>query len=215
MDGEAGGYGPEAFQIDLNVSRETMARLQTHVALVVKWQQAINLVSDKTVPDIWRRHVLDSAQLADLIPPDARTIVDLGSGAGFPGLVLVLLLADRPGFHVHLFESDRRKASFLKTLIRETGAPASVHAERCEAAAPLPADVITARAFAPLKRLLSLAAPFQGPNTRFLLLKGQDVDVELTNAAKSWKISAEKIPSRSHPDGSVLRIEKVAARPTP
>ena len=209
MENPTGPYGSDRFQADLSVSRETMDRLRLYEQLLVKWQRAVNLVSAKTLPDFWKRHALDSGQLIAHIPSDAKTIVDLGSGAGFPGLVLAILLADRPDLHVHLFESDSRKGSFLKTVIRETGAPATVHTERCEAANPMPADVITARAFAPLDRLLTLSEPFWGQNTVFLLLKGQDIDVELTDAAKSWKMRPEKIPSRSHPDGYVLRIDEV------
>ncbi len=166
----------------------------------------MNLVAASTLPDVWRRHVLDSAQLAPLIPDQARTIIDLGSGAGFPGLVLAILLSDRPGLIVHLIESTQKKCRFLEEAGRATIAPIKVHAARAEDIRGLEADVVTARAVAPLDRLFALAHPFFGPATIGLFLKGRSLNDELTRATKSWKLDATLIPSRSDPSGSILRV---------
>jgi 16S rRNA (guanine527-N7)-methyltransferase len=137
---------PAEFAAETGVSRETLARLEAYAALLLAWNRRVNLVGRGTEEDLWRRHMLDSAQLHPLIPAGARTLVDLGSGAGFPGLVLAIL----GGPHVHLVESDQRKAVFLREAARVTGAAAMVHAIRIEAAPPLAADIVTARALAPL-----------------------------------------------------------------
>ena len=195
-----------AFQAAADVSRETRQRLEAYAALLTRWQKAINLVSATTLPDIWRRHMLDSAQLRPLIPAGARCVVDLGSGAGFPGLVLAILGV--PG--VNLIESDARKATFLREAARVTGASVTVHATRIETVEDLAADVVTARAFAPLDRLLAQASRFWTANTLGLFLKGQDIDAELTAAAKCWRFRAERLPSRSDPSGVVLRVGGLA-----
>jgi len=132
------------------VSRETRERLNTYAELLRKWQRSINLVGPKTLDDLWNRHFVDSAQLLPLIPPTARVLVDFGSGAGFPGLVLAILgMAE-----VHLIESDQRKATFLREVARATGTPVTVHAKRIEQVTPFPADIVSARALAPLGDLL-------------------------------------------------------------
>ena len=193
-----------------NVSRETAEALDTFVACLMKWQPAINLVSPATLKHVWKRHIADSAQLASLLPPDARTIADFGSGGGFPGLVLAAMLLSRSGAQVHLVESDQRKCAFLREVIRRARLPATVHNTRIEAAKlPVP-DAITARALAPLSRLLSLTVPHGGPRTVYLFPKGQDVEVELTEAAKCWRLSVEAIPSRTDPDGVILKLKDVA-----
>ncbi|MFM9865779.1 MAG: 16S rRNA (guanine(527)-N(7))-methyltransferase RsmG [Micropepsaceae bacterium] len=182
-----------------------MDRLATYVNLLTEWNERLNLVAPSTIPDIWRRHILDSAQLAPLIPPQTKTIVDLGSGAGFPGLVLAILLADRPGLKVHLVESTQKKCRFLETVVVATGASAEVHPTRAEDMR-LKADVVTARAVAPLDRLLALAHPFCRPDTIALFLKGRSLNDELTLATKSWTLVATPIPSRSDPSGFVVRV---------
>jgi 16S rRNA (guanine527-N7)-methyltransferase len=180
-------------------------RLATYVNLLTDWNERLNLVAPSTILDVWRRHILDSAQLATLIPPEAKTIVDLGSGAGFPGLVLAIMLAQRPGLRVHLVESIQKKCRFLEAVIAATDAPAEVHATRAEDMR-LKADVVTARAVAPLDRLFPLAHPFFKPGTIALFLKGRSLNDELTLATKSWTLSATPIPSRSDPSGVVLRV---------
>src|SRR5262249_53082045 len=152
-------------------------------------------VGRDTMGDPWRRHLLDSAQLLPHLPPSARVVVDLGSGAGLPGLILAILGAPE----VHLVESDLRKAAFLREAIRLTGAPAMLHAVRSERMPPLAADVVTARALAPLPDLLDLATPFLRPHSLCLFLKGQRVDEELTQAAKLWTMGLQRFPSVSDP----------------
>jgi 16S rRNA (guanine527-N7)-methyltransferase len=201
-------YGPADFARDLNVPRETLARLDAYAALLHRWQSTINLVARATLPDLWRRHMLDSAQLCALAPTDARVWLDLGSGAGFPGLVVATLWAGRPGFAVHLVESDRRKCAFLHVAAAEMNVPAIVHACRIEAVPVLPPiDVISARALAPLDRLLGYAARFAGADTRLLLPKGQDVHQELDAAARLWRFDARTMPSRSDAAGRIVVID--------
>jgi 16S rRNA (guanine527-N7)-methyltransferase len=195
----------EAFAERLGVSRETLERLTIHLELLRRWQSAINLVGHATLGDPWRRHFLDSAQLAGLVPPGAQGGIDVGSGAGFPGMVMALLGV--PG--LHLIESDRRKAQFLREVARATGAPVTVHAERIEKLQPWPADLITARALAPLPRLLDLVAPFLSSDSVCLFLKGGTVARELTAARVTWHMRAERLPSLAHPTGAVLKLQGV------
>ncbi len=199
-------YGPLDFARDTGVPRETLSRLATFVNLLVERNRDLNLVAASTVTDVWRRHVLDSAQLAPLIPPQATTIVDLGSGAGFPGLVLAMMLSGRPGLTVHLIESTQKKCRFLEDAASATGAPVQVHWARSEQTKNLNADIVTARAVAPLDRLFGLAHPFFGLATIGLFLKGRSLNSELTTATKSWRLAATHIPSRSDPSGTVLRV---------
>ncbi len=199
---------PEAFQQATAVSRETLEKLERYEALLRKWNRAINLVGKGTLSDPWRRHFLDSAQLMEHLPENPAgkrlKIVDLGSGAGFPGMVLAVMGAGE----VHLIESDQRKAAFLREVSRETGAGAVIHAERIEDVAPFPADLVTARALAPLGDLLSFAEPFLAPEGRCLFLKGKSAEEELTLAAREWKMSVERHPSRSDPEAQLLDIRR-------
>jgi 16S rRNA (guanine527-N7)-methyltransferase len=190
----------EEFAESTGVSRETLERLDAYVGLLTKWQRRINLVSRASLADVWRRHILDSAQVMDFLPATPGRILDLGSGAGFPGLVLAILGADG----VELVESDGRKCAFLAEAARISGVSVKIHNKRIEALEAEPADVITARACAPLVDLLSFAARFWGPHTRMIALKGADVDEELTDATKCWRISVDRHPSRSDPNGTVL-----------
>lgn len=199
------GMTPEAFQEATGVSRETLERLSLYASLLVKWQPAINLVGPRSLSDLWRRHYLDSAQLFPLLPAGTRTLVDLGSGAGFPGLVLAIMGVK----DVHLIESDGRKATFLREVSRETETPVTVHARRAEQLAPFPADVVTARALAPLDRLIDLARPFLTRDSVALFLKGQDIDSELTAATKKTTMQVERVPSRSDPRGTVLVLREI------
>ena len=193
-----------------------MTRLQTYAALLAKWQPAINLVGKDTLPDLWRRHMLDSAQLAPHIPaarPDGSplTLVDLGSGAGFPGMVLAIMASDtNRQWQVNLVESDMRKCAFLSTVARETRTDVKIHPARIEKLAAFSADVVTARALTPLESLLAYAEPFLMPSSHCLFLKGATAADELTAAAKSWKMTVEQLPSRSGPAGNLLHIRDIS-----
>lgn len=206
---------PEDFARATNVSRETLARLETYAALLGKFQKAVNLVGPETLADPWHRHFLDSAQILPLLPPcppdRPLRLLDLGSGAGFPGLVLAIMAAGGGSpLNVRLVESDARKAAFLREAARQTRAPATVENKRLEDIAPGPVDVITARAFAPLPRLLEQAAPFLGPPAPVLILhKGRHAQEELTRAGEGWKMRVVSIPSVTDPESVVLRIEDI------
>jgi 16S rRNA (guanine527-N7)-methyltransferase len=187
------------------VSRETVERLDVYLDLLRRWQRTINLVAASTLADPWRRHILDSAQLMRFVPGAATRLVDLGSGAGLPGLVLAIMgVRD-----VHLIESDRRKVAFLREAARVTGAGATVHACRIDEAPPLAADIVTARALAPLKDLLGHAHRFATPGTRCLFPKGRQVEAELTDAGASWTMEVERQPSLSDVDGRILIITEL------
>ena len=196
------------------VSRETLARLDRFVELLLRWTNTTNLVSPRTVPRLWTRHVADSLQLVDL-SPTARTWIDLGSGAGFPGLVIACALADQPGAKIHLIESNAKKAAFLREATRITGAPAIVHAERIERFAESfreHADVITARALAPLNLLFDQSLGLWTSGTLGLFPKGQDVEAELTEAAKYWTIKVNLVPSRTDSKGRIVVVHAVERR---
>ena len=196
------------FQAAFGVSRETLGRLDAYAALLAKWNPAINLVAKSTLADAWGRHFADSAQLFPLLPAGARVLVDLGSGAGFPGLVLAILGVPE----VHLVESDTRKAAFLREVARVTGAPATVHAVRIEAAPALQADVVTARALAELSDLLPWAARFLKPGGACLFPKGRSAAGELTRIGDSWTMRVEEFPSRTDADATVLRLTEIARK---
>jgi 16S rRNA (guanine527-N7)-methyltransferase len=194
-----------AFGEQLGVSRETLDRLSVHLDLLRRWQRAINLVGPATLADPWRRHFLDCAQLVRHLPQTAASLADLGSGAGFPGMVLALLGVGG----VHLIEADQRKAEFLREVARATGAPVTIHAERIERMQEWPADVITARALAPLSRLLELAQGFMAADSVCLFLKGRSAERELTQARGSWHMVAAMFPSLSEPDGIVVQLQGI------
>jgi len=198
--------GPQSFAEIVPVSRETLARLEAYAALLVRWSARINLVGRNTLVDLWRRHILDSAQLQPLVPDSARSVIDLGSGAGLPGLVLAILGA--PG--VELVEADSRKCAFLREAARIAEVDVTIRPCRIEAVPPHPVDVVTARACAPLDRLLGLAEPFLADGTECLFLKGERVEDELTLARKHWRMTATLCQSVSDPRGVVLRLQQVA-----
>jgi 16S rRNA (guanine527-N7)-methyltransferase len=197
------------------VSRETLDRLDRYVATLLAWQQRMNLIAPSTEPTIWTRHVADSLQLLALAP-QARTWVDLGSGAGFPGLAIACALADKPGARVHLVEKSPKKAAYLRAAVQAAGAPAQVHAVRIEDFVEnfgSPVDVVTARALAPLADLLTAAYPLLKTGVVGLFPKGQDVGSELTQAAKCWSIRSTLVQSLTDPRGQIVRItgiEKIA-----
>lgn len=200
--------GRDGFARLVPVSRETLARLEAYVGLLAAWNRRINLVGRTTMGDPWRRHILDSAQLLPFMPRGARSLVDLGSGAGLPGLVLAILGVPE----VHLVESDQRKAAFLREAARVSGTPVTIHAERAERLGGLAADVVTARALAPLSDLLDIAERFLSNHSICLFLKGKGAGDEVAEAARSWHFTARIEPSRSDPAGSIVRLEQVSRR---
>jgi 16S rRNA (guanine527-N7)-methyltransferase len=208
-------FGPEQFRSELqslgvNVSRETIAALETYAGLLRKWQKAINLVAASTLDDVWKRHFLDCAQLVPFLREDDAQITDLGSGAGFPGLVLALLTG-RP---THLVESDQRKAAFLGEVARATGTAGRVqiHAARVEALKPWAAPVITARALADLTLLLDWASPFMTADTICIFPKGAKAEDELTAALRVWKMTVERRRSVTDSTGLILRLSHLERR---
>jgi 16S rRNA (guanine527-N7)-methyltransferase len=203
-------FGPEDFARETGVSRETLARLKAYADLLLDWSARHNLVARSTLPDLWRRHFWDSAQLAPLIPETARTLADMGSGAGFPGLVLAAL---RPGLAVTCHESVAKKCAFLRAVAERMALPVAIENARIEDLPHKAYDVVTARALAPLPLLLSYAKPLTGPNSVCLFLKGQNVGVELTEAHKSWKLEASQVPSQTDPSGAILVVRKLVSAP--
>lgn len=214
--------GPAAFAAAFAVSPETTKRLVIYADTLALWQKRINLVAPGTIADLWHRHFADSAQLLDLAPPNARSWVDLGSGAGFPGLVIAILLAGQAPpvlTRVTLVESDQRKCGFLAEVVRKTGIaaliPVDIVCARIETPATramlAPADVVSARALAPLERLLELASPLLGPSGRGLFLKGRGVDAEIAAAARTFEFSFELVPSRTEADASIVVMQGPAA----
>lgn len=195
----------------IHVSRETADRLDRFVAVLVQWQRRINLIAPSTVPSLWTRHVADSLQLVALAP-NARVWADLGSGAGFPGLVIACALADVAGAQIHLVETNSKKIAFLREAVRATGAPAIVHASKVEdfaADPPEAMDVVVARALAPLPKLLGLASPLLKSGTIGLFPKGQDAVSELTAAAKSWKVQASLTQSLTDPKAQIVVVREL------
>jgi 16S rRNA (guanine527-N7)-methyltransferase len=184
------------------LTTDSNARLQRFADLLLRWNKTLNLIAAKDAGVIWDRHIADSLQLIPLMPQGLEQAVDLGTGGGFPGLVLAIAT----GVRFNLVESDRRKASFLRTAVLETGAPATVHACRIEDAALPPARLVTARALAPLPRLLPLAARLLAADGVCLLLKGAKVGEELEAAGRDWAMTVERMPSQTSPDGVVLRL---------
>jgi 16S rRNA (guanine527-N7)-methyltransferase len=201
-------FGPKEFAAAMGVSHETLARLERYAGLLKDWNRLHNLVSERSLEDLWRRHFWDSAQLAPLIPAGTRTIADLGSGAGFPGLVLAELLRNRVS--VTLNEATAKKCAFLVAAAEAMELKVEVRNQRMEDAATEAFDVVTARACAPLPKLLSYAHHFRGPNTVCLFLKGQNVGPELTEAHKSWKMEVRQIPSLTDPSGVILELRELS-----
>jgi 16S rRNA (guanine527-N7)-methyltransferase len=196
------------FQKHVNVSRETIERLEIYHNHLIKWNQTINLVSRSTIDEVWHRHFLDSAQLWSLCPRNARTWLDLGSGAGFPGMIVAVLAdGEKSDLSMALVESDARKCAFLHNISQIIGASATIHTKRVEDVAEKPKDVISARAFAPLVALFEYSEPFLKQNTVLLLPKGKNHEMELTQARKYWTFRLQKIPSVTDPDGVILKIE--------
>lgn len=197
---------PEEFASRADVSRETLDRLKIYAGMVERYQRAINLVSKSTLPDIWRRHFLDSAQIFPELTQDHRRLLDIGSGAGFPGLVLAILGAR----DVHLCESDQRKAAFLREAARATDTDITIHSSRVETVSPLDVDIVTARALAPVDVLLDYSRPHLRDDGTCLFLKGRAIEKELTTARERWNMAETLIPSWSDPEGCLLRLEGIS-----
>ena len=198
------------FQEATGVSKETLQRLQAYADLLEKWQKKINLVGSNTIADLWNRHMLDSAQLFPLLPRPECTIMDFGSGAGFPGLVLAIL----GGPQVTMVESDGRKCAFLAEAMRETKAGPLARLQNCriEELLSRPVDVVMSRGLAPLGKLLAFAEPFLREDSICLFLKGKKADEELTQTEKNWKMQITKIQSQSDPSGMIFKLESVKRR---
>lgn len=196
---------PADLQRRLGLDDAVLARLEAYIELLVKWQARINLVAPATLPEVWVRHVLDSAQLLTHMAGREGPVLDLGSGAGFPGLVLAILGRD----DITLVEADRRKVAFLQEAARITGAAVTIAACRIEALRPIRAGIVTARALASVGELLHYARPFTDESTLYLFLKGERVDAELTTARERWNMKVDKAPSLSDMRGVILRLEGV------
>jgi 16S rRNA (guanine527-N7)-methyltransferase len=199
-----------------NVSRETWDRLQAFATMVRRWNAAINLVSPHSLGDLWVRHIEDSAQVFDFCPPAARHWADLGAGGGFPGLVVAILAQEaRPTLRVTLVEADQRKATFLRQAVRALALEVRIDSRRIEALPPLAADVVSARALAPLNDLVPLLARHLAPGGLAVLPKGVRHAEEVAVARRAWDLDIETHPSRSNADAAILIIRKFhRARPS-
>jgi 16S rRNA (guanine527-N7)-methyltransferase len=214
--GEKHITGPESFAETFAVSRETLDRLATYESLLKTWQRTINLVAPSTLEDVWHRHFADSAQLLALAPPEAKIWVDIGSGAGFPGLVVAILLAEKGQAHVALVESDTRKAAFLGEVARKTGVAVEIVAARIEKIATQdkfgPIDVVSARALAPLDKLLGLVRPMFSTATTGLFLKGREAGAEIDEARKFWTFDCALTPSLTDSEGRIAAIRNLQVK---
>jgi len=203
-------YNAAAFARQFDVSRETMDQLEVYADTLRKWQRRINLVGPKTLQQLWNRHFADSAQIVNHVPQEAKTLADLGSGAGFPGLVIKAL---RPALDVTLIEADHRKAAFLTQAAAAMSLSVTVVPRRIEDVGEMTENagfsIVTARALAPLPALLALAAPLGDDQTRYLFLKGQNVESELLSAAKCWTMKVQQIASQTHQDSRLLQITRL------
>ena len=197
----------QSFAAAAAVTAEQLADLERFRALLAEWNENMNLVGPSALEAFWGRHAFDSAQLLALAP-EARTWADLGAGAGFPGLVLAILLRGRDGARVELVESMAKRCRFLQAVVDELHLPARVHNARAESLS-LTVDIVTARACAPLPRLLEFAWPYLRKGATGLFLKGQDVEAELAEATISWDLEAELVPSLSDPSGRIVRVKRL------
>jgi 16S rRNA (guanine527-N7)-methyltransferase len=207
--------GPKTFAEVFKVPRETTHRLERYAELLNHWQKSINLVAPSTLPQVWSRHFADSAQLRTLVP-ESRLWLDLGSGAGFPGLVVAILQTGTADFRMHLVESNRKKCAFLAEVVRTVEAPVDIHAMRieelAERAQSLRPDVISARALAPLPRLLQLAEPFFGEGTRGLFHKGRETEAEIEAAQDRWDFAFRLHPSLTAKHARIIEITGLRER---
>lgn len=197
-------------RLEFDVSRETLERLEELLDGLRRWSPKINLVAPSTLETAWNRHIVDSAQLWPLTPPQASCWLDLGSGGGFPGLVIAVLARElKPELHVVMVDSDQRKCVFLSEMVRRLGLSSSVHRARVEALTLQQADVVSARALAPLDRLLALSTPHAASDAVHLYLKGRNSADELTQARRSWSMDVREHASLTDPDGVILEVRNV------
>lgn len=206
------GFGPEDVVRLTGVSRETLSQIHAYLAVLDQWRERINLIGPDEGRHLWRRHVLDSLQLLKEISPDDKLVADLGSGAGFPGLALACAFKDRAGASVTLVEKSPRKSEFLEAAIDRVGLPARVLTLRAEEAPKDRFDVVTARALAPLRKLLGYAHGWLKPSGKALLMKGRDAVAELTLARESWTFETSSRPSLSSPEGQILTVSAIKPR---
>lgn len=196
-----------------NVSRETSQKLAEFVGLLEKWNPKINLVSKTTIPEVWDRHILDSAQLYGLIPPKSTSIVDIGTGGGFPGMVLAIMMHEtHPNTVVTMIESDMRKCAFLQTTVSQLKINAVIKAQRVESVAPMGAEVLTSRALAPLSKLLGFADRHLAASGRGIFLKGENAEAEIDEALASWQFDLQKKTSETSAAAVVLEISNIRPR---
>ena len=206
------GFGPEDVLRLSGVSRETFQKISGYLDLLDRWRERINLIGPGEGRHLWRRHVLDSLQLVEQISSEDKSVADLGSGAGFPGLILACALAERPGASVTLVEKSPRKSEFLRAAGKELGLPVSVLTIRLEDAPGALFDVVTARALAPLPKLLGFAASWLKPSGKALLMKGRDTATELAEAREAWTFDLSILDSQSSPEGRVLKVSSLRPR---
>ena len=197
----------ETFRAQTGATDANIVDLQTFLGMLTEANEVMNLVGPDSIPDFWNRHAWDSAQLLALAP-EALTWADLGAGAGLPGIVLAILQKNRPGFHIHLVESMAKRCRFLTEVVTGLNLPATIHNSRAEDLS-LTVDIVTARACAPMTRLLGYAQPYLKRGATALFLKGQDVAAEMEEAAKSWTFEAEVLPSFSDARGRIVRVRKL------
>ncbi len=198
--------GLQHFQAATDVSRETLEKLQIYAELLKKWTKRINLVSPSSIPNLWSRHFLDSAQMLSITQVEGDYWADLGSGGGFPGAVIAIMRSDAPKARTTLVESDQRKATFLRTVARETGIEMEVICERIENVSPLNCDVLTARALAPLNTLLEYTQRHRATGGAAMFLKGEKAMAEVAEARKSWSFECERFGSKTDPNANILLI---------
>lgn len=204
---EPAPYDAAAFARDVGADARALADMETFRTLLEETNRSLNLVADSTLPQFWSRHALDSAQLLKRAP-DARTWADLGAGAGFPGVVLAILMKGVPGARVHLIDSLTKRCRFLQEIVTRLDLPAEVHDARAESLS-LAVDVVTARACAPMTKLLGFAQPYFRAGAEGWFLKGESVEGELDEARKSWRFDADLIPSLSDPRGRVVHVRSL------
>lgn len=202
-------YGPAELARESGMSPEILEDFAAWQSLLIRWNAKINLVSQSALDGFWLRHACDSWQLTPHIPNATQTILDLGSGGGFPGLALAIFCKHTKQGHVTLVESAGKKANFLRAVIRELSLPAEVLSERIENLTPQHFDIISARAFARLPRLLDYAAPFWGPATQGLFLKGLSADAEIEAAKENWRFDTRILESQTDPEGSLLILSNL------